>query len=151
MTTLVPSRMGLRSLFDSTPIEQWLGNVFDEVATVPKTFGEWGIPRADIRETDQDFFINIELPGLTEKEVEVKITGNQLIVAGEKQFMKEKDDEHYHRVERHYGSFERRFDLPPRVRIDAQSIKANFDKGILEIRVPKLETEPVAKIPVSFS
>lgn len=149
MTSLVPRRMKLRSLFDQIPVEQWFNNMFEE-NRLTKDLDEWGIPRADVRENDKDFLISVELPGLDEKEVEVKITGNQLIVTGERKFEKEADDEHYHRVERHYGSFERTFDLPPNVKMDAESVTAKFKKGVLEIRLPKVEPHPVAKIPVKF-
>ncbi|HIG11886.1 MAG: Hsp20/alpha crystallin family protein [bacterium] len=151
MTILMPKRVRLRSLLDSNPIEQWLNSAFETEANMPTHAGDWGTPRADIRETDGEYIISVELAGLMENEIEVKITDDQLIVSGEKVLSKERDDEHYHRVERHYGAFERCFDLPPRVRTDAGCIKAVFDRGVLDIRVPKTEPRPVAKIPISFT
>jgi HSP20 family protein len=148
MTAIVPKRNRLRTLFDNNPFENWLSNMFEEGEFIPRPIGEWGLPRADIRETNKDFCISIELPGLSEDEVEVKLIGNQLIVSGEKEVQKEQDDERFHRMERHYGSFERTFDLPVGVRADSKSVSAEFDKGVLEIRVPKLEPKPVAKIAV---
>jgi HSP20 family protein len=105
-------------------------------------------PRADIAETDKDYLISLELPGLEESEVEVKVTGEELIVTGERKQKKEEKGKHFLRTETFHGAFERRFELPADVRKDPDSLKATFHNGVLEIRVPKVEPRPVAKIPV---
>ena len=105
-------------------------------------------PRADIAETDKEFLVTLELPGMNENEVDVRMVGNQLVVSGERKQKKEEKEKHWHRIETVYGAFERRFDLPPEARKDPETVKATFSKGMLEVRIPKAEVRPAAKIPV---
>ena len=106
------------------------------------------LPVANIAETEKDWVFTMELPGMNENEVEVRVLGNQLVVTGERKMEKETKEKQYHRVESSYGMFERRFDLPAEVRTDAEGVKATFHKGMLEVRLGKLEPKPVTKIPV---
>lgn len=105
-------------------------------------------PRADVAETDKDYLISLELPGLELSEVEVRLSGDELIVTGERKQKKEEKGKQFHRVETSYGAFERRFELPADVRKEADSLKATFHNGILEIKMLKVEPRPVTKITV---
>ncbi|HEX5053888.1 MAG TPA: Hsp20/alpha crystallin family protein [Planctomycetota bacterium] len=106
------------------------------------------LPRANVAETDKEYLVSLELPGLDLNDVEVKLSGNELIVTGERKQKKEDKDKHFRRIETTYGAFERRFELPSDVRSDADSLKATFHNGMLEVKVPKREPKPVTKIPI---
>ena len=92
--------------------------------------------------------ISIELPGLSEKDIQVQLVGQQLIVAGERKWEDEKKGKEFHRVESQYGAFRRSIQLPENARVDADALVATYKKGVLEISVPKMEPTPAAKIPV---
>lgn len=115
---------------------------------LPALFEERRLPRADVAETDRDFLITLELPGFDVKDVEIRCAGHQLVVRGERKQEHEDDKKHYHRVETRYGAFERRFEMPAETCTDTEAVEAMFRKGMLEIRVPKREQKPVAKIPI---
>jgi HSP20 family protein len=106
------------------------------------------VPGADIAETDKEFVVTLELPGVADSEVDVRVSGNHLVVTGERKQKKEEKDKHYYRIESSHGAFERRFELPQDVRKDPESVKATFSKGMLEIKIPKAEARAPARIPV---
>lgn len=105
-------------------------------------------PRADVSETDDGYKVALELPGMKEDDVDVRVVGDRLIVSGERKHEEEKKRKHFHSREIRYGAFERTFWLPSGVRKDPESISAKFRKGLLEIEIPKVEPEPATKIPV---
>jgi HSP20 family protein len=111
-----------------------------------KTFNEMWSPSVDISETKDDFVVKAELPGLEAKDVNVSISGNVLTIKGEKKAEEEEKDEHYHRVERYSGSFQRVFQLPSGVKAD--KVEANFDKGVLKVILPKVEEAKKKQIEV---
>ncbi|QLL10729.1 Hsp20/alpha crystallin family protein [Pseudomonas chlororaphis] len=94
-----------------------------------------GLPAVDITEKDKSFEISAELPGMDQKNIELKLSNGCLIIKGEKKEDKEEKRKGYHLSERHYGSFERVFNLPKGV--DADKIEASFSKGVLSISLPK--------------
>lgn len=89
----------------------------------------------DIIEKDKSYEIAAELPGMDHKNIEIKLSNGSLIIRGEKKQDKEEKKKGYHLSERHYGSFERTFNLPKGV--DADKIEASFSKGVLNITLPK--------------
>ena len=102
-----------------------------------RAFAEEWLPSVDISETKDDFIVKAELPGLEAKDVNVSISGDLLIIKGEKKKEEEEKDEHHHYVERYSGSFQRVFQLPTAVKGD--KIGAIFDKGVLKVTLPKVE------------
>ncbi len=110
------------------------------------TFAESWLPSVDISETKDDFIVKAELPGLDAKDVNVSISGDLLIIKGEKKAEEEEKDEHYHRIERYSGSFQRVFQLQSGVKAD--KIKATFDKGVLKVTLPKVEEAKKKEIEV---
>lgn len=94
--------------------------------------------RVDTTEDDKAYHVTAELPGMTEKDVEVTFADNRLTIAGEKKEEKEVKEENYHRRERHYGSFRRSFTLPTEV--DEAKIAASFKDGVMTIDLPKSAT-----------
>ena len=104
-------------------------------------------PSIDVREDDNALTFHAEIPGLKDEEVHVEMKDGSLCISGERKFEKKEDNEKYHRVERSYGRFERRFPLPRGV--DPGSITATTDKGVLEVVVPKPKGSESSKIPVT--
>ncbi len=108
----------------------------------------WSIaPAVDVTEKDKEFEVTAELPGLDEKDVEVKLANGNLTIKGEKKEEKEERKKDYYVSERRYGSFVRSFPLPEGVNPD--KIEASFAKGVLTIKLPKTaEAQAEKKIPV---
>jgi len=102
-----------------------------EEALTTSTFA----PAVDVYEDEHNITLNIEVPGIEEKDIDVRIENNTLTVHGERKFEKEQKEENFRRVERQYGSFTRSFTLPNTV--DTENIQANYDKGILKIQLAK--------------
>jgi len=93
------------------------------------------LPAVDVIETDKAYEITAELPGIDEKNVEVKVANGILTIKGEKQDEKEEKDKGYYKRERSFGSFERGFEVPDSV--DTDKIEATFKKGVLTLTLPK--------------
>ena len=92
-------------------------------------------PAVDIAESDKAYEITAELPGMDEKDIEVKLVNGGLTIKGEKQEEKEEKKKDYYLHERHFGSFERCFTVPEGVAAD--KIEASFKKGVLTVTLPK--------------
>jgi len=92
-------------------------------------------PAVDVYEDEQNVTLKIEVPGIDEKDIDVRIENNTLTVHGERKFEKEEKEENYRRVERQYGSFTRSFTLPNTV--NTENVTANYDKGVLNIKLAK--------------
>ncbi len=107
----------------------------DAVATRRDTF----TPSIDISETEKQFVIDVEVPGVDKKDIELSIENNTLTISGERKFEKKEDNKQYHRVESHYGTFSRTFSLPDNVK--TESIHASYNNGILSITVDKSEQQ----------
>ena len=98
-------------------------------------------PLVDIYEDEHNITLKIEVPGIDEKDIDVRIENNTLTVHGERKMEKEEKEENFRRVERQYGSFTRSFTLPTTV--DAEKISANCNQGILKISLArKAEAKP---------
>ena len=92
-------------------------------------------PPVDVYEDEHNVTLKIEVPGIDEKDIDVRLENNTLTVHGERKFEKEEKEENYRRVERQYGSFTRSFTLPTTV--DPENVQANYDKGVLKIKLAK--------------
>ena len=92
-------------------------------------------PPVDVYEDEQKITLKVEVPGIDEKDIDVRVENNILTVHGERKFEKEEKEENFRRVERQYGSFTRTFTLPSAV--DAEKVQADYEKGILKIQLPK--------------
>ena len=113
-----------------------LRRMFDvEPAWRPISTFSFSAPAIDMSEDDKAYKISAELPGLDPKDVDVSVSGNTLVLKGEKRQEKEEKDKNYHYSERAYGSFQRAFELPASV--DHPKIAADFSKGVLTITLPK--------------
>jgi HSP20 family protein len=128
---------GITRLFEDTlQGRQYDGDFFS---------GIW-IPAIDMYETENDIVIKAELPGITKEDIDIEVKDGILSLKGERKRDKEVKEENYHRVERYYGAFHRRFALPSHV--DSDKVKAKFKDGLLEITLPKAEAAKPKKIEV---
>ena len=126
----------LRRMFDAEPVFRQEG-----------TFG-FAAPVVDVAEDDKAYKITAELPGLESKDIELSVSGDRLVLRGEKREQKEQKDKNYYMSERAYGSFQRDFALPDAV--DRDKIAAELAKGVLTVTLPKTAEaqKPAQKIEV---
>jgi HSP20 family protein len=92
-------------------------------------------PPVDIYEDEHNITLKLEVPGIDEKDIDVRVENNTLTVHGDRKIEKEEKEENFRRVERQYGSFTRSFTLPSSV--DPGQVNAQYDRGVLEIRLAK--------------
>jgi HSP20 family protein len=118
---------------------------FDQTAPGAAT-GRW-LPPMDLLETAEHYVLRADLPGLSDGDVNVQLQDNVLTVSGERNAEHQSREEGYHRVERAFGAFSRSLTLPDGVNPDA--IRAHFDRGVLEIRIPKPEQKP-RQVPIKL-
>ena len=104
------------------------------------------VPAMDLVETDDHFVLRADLPGLSEKDVDIELEDNVLTIAGERKTEHEDKKEGFYRVERSFGQFRRSLTLPDGV--DADGITAAFDKGVLEVRIPKPEERKPRRVAI---
>jgi len=104
---------------------------------VPPAWPDFGlaIPPVDLIERNGGYELQAELPGLTEDQIEVKLSNGMVTIKGEKSSERVEDDDDYHLRERSYGSFQRSFRVPENV--NADKIEARFEKGVLKVTLPK--------------
>jgi len=113
-----------------------LRRVFDiEPAWRSASSFSFSVPAIDMSEDEKAYKISAELPGIDAKDIDVSVSGDMLVLKGEKRQEKEEKDKNYHFSERAYGSFQRAFDLPASV--DRDKVAADFSKGVLTITLPK--------------
>ena len=139
---------------DYTPfssLQREIDRLFDDFTRgFPASAGPGGtpelMPAIDVTETETDIEITAELPGLEEKDVQINLADDVLMIRGEKKSARDETKKDYRLVERSYGSFYRTLDLPAGV--DPEKIKASIAKGVLKVVVPKPAPAQVKKIEV---
>ena len=109
--------------------------MFDWAPAPRQSTFTFATPSVDVAEDEKTYKITAELPGMEEKDIEVLVSGDMLVLKGEKNQETEKKEENYHMTERAYGSFQRSFALPDGV--DRDKIAAALAKGVLTITLPK--------------
>jgi HSP20 family protein len=127
--TPVASRL-LEEFFNDFPLASYMSEPKDN----------W-LPAVDILEKDGNLILRAELPGMSEKQIDVKLEGNTLTLKGERKMDNEDKKNNYHRVESFYGAFTRSFRLPDTV--DLEKISADYKNGVLTVTIPqKPEVKP---------
>lgn len=137
-------------LRELTSLQGEMNRLFNTFFDVPPGDGgalrRW-IPAMDLVETDDAYVLRADLPGLDEKDVSIEFEDNVLNISGERKAEHEEKREGYYRVERASGSFSRALTLPEGVNVD--TVKATFDKGVLEVRIPKPEQRKPRRVQIS--
>jgi HSP20 family protein len=93
------------------------------------------VPAVDVYEDDEKVVLKLEIPGVREEDVDIRVENQTLSVRGERKFDSEEKQENFHRIERHYGSFFRSFSLPTTV--DTDAVAATYNAGILRLELKK--------------
>lgn len=117
--------------------DRMMGEFFDETWNFRPFRSRW-MPRIDIEEKDHEFILTTDLPGLSKKDVQIKVREGVLAISGERGEEKKTEEKNYRCRERRIGSFQRSFQLPDYVVAD--KIAASFKDGILTLTIPKLES-----------
>jgi len=113
----------------------------------PEGGGVAWTPPADMFETDDEVVVCVELPGVPREAIDVRVAGNTLVLEGQRPMEKGFKEEAYHRVERSYGPFVRRFSLPAAVSVE--KVGAAFERGVLVVRLPKQASSRPRQVKVS--
>jgi HSP20 family protein len=122
--------------------------VFDapgNAATGGSTLRRW-MPAMDLLESGDHFVLRADLPGMSEEDVKIELEDSTLTISGERKVEHEAEREGYYRVERASGSFSRSLTLPKGV--DPEAVSAKFDRGVLEVRIPKPEERKPRRIEI---
>jgi len=141
-------RQEIDRLFDDFGVSAWRApfrrSVFDFAPFWTREGTSPTAPAVDIAETEKAYEMTAEMPGMEEKNIEVKFADGVLTIKGEKQEQKEEKKKDYYLSERSYGSFQRSFQVPDGV--DADKIEASFKNGVLAVTMPKsVEAQKAAK------
>ena len=132
-------RREIDRLFDDLHLGGWprplARTLFDVEPSWRGVAGFGTVPAVDIAEKDKEYEITAELPGMDEKNIDVKFADGLLTIKGEKKEEKEEKKKDFYLSERRYGSFQRSFQVP--VSVDADKIEAKFANGVLTVRLPK--------------
>lgn len=138
-----------RGVFEDayTGLQQRMGRMFEKLMDMTlerQSRLTSFIPRVDLVETDGQIKVSAELPGLTQKDVEVTVSQDNLVIKGEKKIESETEEKGVSHIERSYGSFFRRIDLPSEVEVE--NVDAVFAKGVLTITLQKSESQKSRKV-----
>jgi HSP20 family protein len=123
--------------------------LFDSPGQTSRGTATRWIPAMDLVETGESYVLRADLPGLSDADVNIEFQDNVLTVSGERKTEHEARGEGYYRIERGFGAFSRSLTLPEGV--DPEGVQAKFDRGVLEIRIPKPEQRKPRKVAISVS
>lgn len=130
-----------------------LQNLFDSLWEAPFSLGsafrplrEFSFPKVDLEERDDAYLLRAEIPGVTEKEIDVSVSHDAVVIRGEKESRKETNRAGFHYSESYSGRFERRIPLPREV--DADKATAEYSRGVLTVTLPKTERSKARRIPL---
>jgi HSP20 family protein len=138
--------------WEPAPFSTDFSRLFNSFFDTPTTAGNASparrfSPAMDLAETDGEYVLKADVPGLTDKDVHIELQNNVLTVSGERKVENEEKGAGFHRVERSYGSFTRRLTLPEGV--DADAIKATVSNGVLQVQIPKPEAVKPRKVEIT--
>jgi len=125
--------------------------LFDQLSSsgffpTPKVFPTLWTPSVDFSENEQEYIVRLEAPGVAKEDLEVNLDGQTLTLSGRRDFAKEEKTEEYFWQEREQGRFVRAIQLPGAV--DKAKVTANYENGIMTIRLPKSEPTAKSRIPI---
>jgi len=130
-------------------INRLFNTLFEAPTTAQGAVARRWVPAMDLVEDEHDFILRADLPGLGEDDVKIELQDNVLTISGERRSEQEERKEGYYRVERAFGAFSRSLTLPEGV--DPQGVKAKFERGVLEVSIPKPELRKPQRIEISVS
>jgi HSP20 family protein len=150
MTRFVPFRS---TMSDVAVLQNRLNSIFSdfarpEGAQETLTVGNF-VPAVDIYEDEHKLLLKLEVPGIKQEDIDVRLENQTLTVRGERKFEAEEKEENFHRIERRFGSFVRSFTLP--VTVDTNSIAARYDAGVLSIQLAKKEAAKPKQVKIEIA
>lgn len=131
-------------------VDRWFERFFDSPFWGPPSLlseTRFWSPSLDVSENDEEITVTAEIPGVDAKDFDISVSGNLLTISGEKKVESEERKGSMYRAERRFGSFRRSINLPDSV--DAEKVEAEYDRGILTVRLPKAEKARARRIKVS--
>ena len=135
-------------------IQNEMNRLFNTFFDQPNPAGRSGagarrwIPAMDLIESGDHYVLRADLPGLSDDDVNVQLEDNVLTISGERKTQHEQHEEGYYRIERAFGNFARSLTLPDGV--DPDAVQAHFDRGVLEIRIPKPEQKKPRQVQIAL-
>jgi len=149
MTRFVPFRSPLA---DVAILQNRLNSIFNDFARPDEaqetlTAANF-IPAVDIYEDDQKLVLKLEVPGVRQEDLDVRLENQTLTVKGERKFESEEKQENFHRIERRFGTFARSFTLP--VTVDTSSVAAKYEHGVLAIQLAKKEAAKPKQVKIEI-
>jgi HSP20 family protein len=137
-------------LREYSTLQNEMNRLFNTVFDAPSPGGNGALrrwmPAMDLVESGDHFVLRADLPGLSEEDVRIELEDQTLVISGERKAEHEDGKEGYYRLERAFGSFSRTLQLPKG--IDPESVTARFDRGVLEVRIPKPEERKPRRIEI---
>ena len=137
-------------LREFSTLQNEMNRLFNTVFDTPAPAGNGGLrrwlPAMDLVESGDHFVLRADLPGLSEEDVAIEVEDRVLTISGERKAEHEANKDGFHRIERAFGDFSRSLTLPEG--IDADVVHASFDRGVLEVRIPKPEERKPRKISI---
>ena len=133
-------------LMKPEPFSQEVNRLFNTLFDLTDSGVQRWVPAMDLTEADDHFVLLADLPGLGEDDVAIEIQDNTLTISGERKSEHEERQRGWYRLERSFGRFSRSLSLPEGV--DADAVSAEFDKGVLEVRIPKPEERKPRRVQI---
>jgi HSP20 family protein len=127
------------------PFSRDVDRLFDAFFGGEREARRW-VPQMDLVEAEDHFVLKADLPGLDDGDVSIEVQDGTLTISGERKAEHESRERGWYRIERSFGSFSRSLTLPDRV--DPDGISANFDRGVLEVRIPKPEEHKPRRVEI---
>ena len=149
MTRFVPFRSAIS---DVAVLQNRLNSIFNDFARPEGTqealaAGNF-IPAVDVYEDEQKLALKLEVPGIKQEDLDVRVENQTLTVKGERKFDAEENEENFHRIERRFGTFTRSFTLP--MTVDTTSVSAKYDNGVLAIQLAKKEVAKPKQVKIEI-
>jgi HSP20 family protein len=133
-------------LMKPQPFSRDVDRLFDAFFGTDREQGRRWVPPVDLVEAEDHFVLKADLPGLSESDVSIEVQDGTLTISGERSSEHESHERGWYRIERSFGSFNRSLTLPDGV--DADAISAEFDRGVLEVRIPKPEERKPRRVEI---
>jgi HSP20 family protein len=128
------------------PFTREVDRLFDAFLGAGDSGGRRWVPPMDLVEAEDHFVLKADLPGMSEDDVSIEIQDGNLTISGERKAEHESREQGWYRIERSFGSFQRSLTLPDG--IDPDAVSANFDRGVLEVRIPKPEERKPRRVAI---
>src|SRR4051794_23156790 len=129
------------------PFSREVDRLFDAFFRADSEQGRRWVPPVDLVEAENHFVLKVDLPGLSEEDVSIEVQVGNLTISGERSAEHASQERGWYRIERSFGSFNRSLTLPDGV--DADAITARFDRGVLEVQIPKPEERKPRRVEIS--